>query len=573
MAVEQNEKLKKLVTSRQSKLESDKTPFNTRMQEVADYVSPHRDDIYGNLQPGAVKGAKIFDGTAVGAAVLATDGIHGYHVSPAFAWFKYIMNRKQVNEVPEVRSWLDEIEFNMYMALNRSNFYNEMWSYIYDGFTLGTAAIYAEEDIAKERIVFEAVHPGEIYIAENRFGEIDVLHRKRKLSAKKMVEMFGREAVPEPVRQAYENNPFQDFEVIHAVFPREEYDTRKLGPKNKPYASVWMMPAGNHLLAEKGFSKFPYHCWRYLRNGKDPYGLSPAHLAMADIKGLNLMSKTLLGAGQLAVDPAYNVPSYLLGKVRLKPRGINYMENPSDRITPVNTGEKFPIGKDREEAKQVAIRERFHVDTFLMLSQMQGGQKTAYEVSELMAEKAAVLGAELGSFNTELDAVLDDVYEIETSAAVSRMPMIPEILQDMAAADKSLRFDPMYMGPLAQAQRERFAKDGIRKFFVELRGLVDIQLAAGGAADVLDNFDLDEAARSLADTNRVPSKIIKPKEAVAMARQGRMQAMQAASQKEDAMGALQGLKTMSEADRNTGGKISGALSDAMTGGGMANAAA
>jgi len=559
--VEQDQKLKTLVMSRQKKLETDKTNFNERMQEVADFVSPHRDDIRGTLQPGQKKGSKIYDGTAVGAAVLATDGIHGYHVSPAFAWFKYQMNRKQVNTIPEVRVWLDEIEFNMYMVLNRSNFYNEMWSYIYDGFTLGTAAMYAEEDIAKERTVFEAVHPGEIFIAENRYGEVDVLHRKRKLSAKKMIEMFGKDNCTDVVKQAYENNPFTEFEVIHAVFPREEFDNRKQDAKNKPFASVWLMSAGNHICASGGFNLFPYHVWRYLKTGKEPYGLSPAILAMADIRGINLMAKTLLGAAQLAVDPAYNVPSYLLGKAQLKPRGLNYMENPTDRITPVNTGEKFPIGVDREQAKQKAIRERFHVDTFLMLSQMSGGQRTAYEVSEMMAEKAAVLGAELGSFNTALDGILDSVYEIETMQAVPRMPIVPDILVEMGQKDRSLRFDPVYMGPLAQAQRERFSKDGIRKFIAEIQPLIAIQ------PEVLDNFDLDAVGRILADSNRVPAEIIRPKAAVEKTRLGRMEAMKAASQKEDAMGAIQGLKTVSEVDKNSGGQLSQMLA------GGANAAA
>ena len=564
--IEQDQKLKTLVMSRQNKLETDKANFNDRMQDVADYVSPHRDDIRGVLMKGERKGTKIYDGTAVGAAVLATDGIHGYHVSPAFAWFKYQMNRKKVNTLPEVGVWLDEIEFNMYMALNRSNFYNEMWSYIYDGFTLGTAAMYAQEDIAKERIVFEACHPGEIFIAENKYGEVDVLHRKRKLSAKQMVEMFGKDNVTDAVKQAYETNPFTEFEVIHAVFPRVEYDDRKQDAKNKPFASVWLMTAGNHICAEGGYSLFPYHVWRYLKSGKEPYGLSPAMLAMADIKGINLMSKTLLGAAQLAVDPAYNVPSYLLGKTQLKPRGLNYMENPTDRITPVNTGEKFPIGVDREQAKQRAIRERFHVDTFLMLSQMDGGQRTAYEVSEMMAEKAAVLGAELGSFNTALDGLLDSVYGIETNQSVSRMPKVPDILIEMGQQDRSLRFDPVYMGPLAQAQRERFSKDGIRKFMAEIAPLIDIN------PEVLDNFDLDEAGRVLADSNRVPAAIVRPKEAVEKIRQGRMQAQQLESQQQDAMSALQGLKTASEADRNMGGKLSQGL-DAALSGGMPDAAA
>lgn len=551
----QDQGLIKLVTSRQSKLETDKTNFNDRLQDVADFVCPHRDDIRGVLLNGEKKGSKIYDGTAVSAAVLATDGIHGYHVSPAFPWFRSQMNRVQANKIPEVKKWMQENDHNMYMALNRSNFYSEMWGYIYDGFTLGTAPVIAEEDIADGRIVFESVHPGEAFIAENKYGEVDVLHRKRKLSARKLVQMFGKENCPTAITQAYENSPFSEFEIIHAVFPREEYNSKMKDAKNKRFASVWYLTQGNHLCRVSGFDQFPYNVWRYMKTGKEPYGISPAHLAMADIKGLNLMSKTILGAAQLAVDPAYNIPAYLQGKVQLRPRGQNFIEKSEDRITPVNTGANFPIGIDREQAKQQAIKERFHVDTFLMLAQLNGrGQRTAYEVSEMMAEKAAVLGAELGPLNTELDHILDTVYRIETDAG--RMPPPPDILLELAENDPSLRFDFVYQGPLAQSQREKFGKDSIRKFFIDMAPLAQIDMT------VLDNIDLDETTRILGDINGIPEEIRRPQEAVAKLREGRAIAQQQMQQQEDAMNMVQGVKTASEADKNFGGQLSAMLGGA-----------
>jgi hypothetical protein len=544
----QNQALIKLITGRQQKLENDKTAFNDRLQDVADLVCPHRDDILGNRLPGEKKGSKIFDGTAVAAAILAADGIHGYHVSPAFPWFKYMMNRKEVNKVPQIKLWLEEIEFNMYMALNRSNFYSEMWSYIYDGFTLGTAPIYPEEDLVNGRIIFESVHPGEAYIAENKFGEVDILHRKRKIAARKLVQMFGKDSCPESVKQAYENNPFCEFEVIHAVFPREEFDTRKMDGRNKRFASVWLLSAGNHLLRVSGMDQFGYMVWRYMRTGKDPYGVSPAHLAMSDIKAINLMGKTLLGAAQLAVDPAYNVPAYLEGKVQLKPRGLNYTKD-GDHITPVNTGVNFPVGIDREQAKQRSIKERFHVDTFLMLANLEGrGQRTAYEVSQMMSEKAAVLGAELGPLNTELDHILDRVYDIESAAG--RMPHPPDILLGMADKDPHLRFDPVYMGPLAQAQKERFQKDGLAKFFIDLAPIAQV------FPDALDNIDSDATLRLMAENNSVPNEILKSKDAVEAVRQGRRQAQQSQTIKDSLGQVAPAVKDLASADATTGGNLS-----------------
>ena len=560
---DQDQNLINFITSRQSKLESDKTNREDRMQDVADYVAPHRDDIRGNNVKDEQRGRKIFDGTAVSAAVLATDGIHGYHVSPAFAWFKYTMNRKNVNKIVEIREWLDEVEFNMYMALNRSNFYGEMWSFIYDGFTMGTSSIYPEEDLAKENISFETIHPGEMYIAENKYGEVDVMHRKKKLTSRQLVQRFGLENMPEGIKTNYKTQPFEEHEVIHAVYPREDFDTRKKDAKNKRFASTWLITEGNHiakgskhLAKESGIDEFPFHTWRYMKTGKGAYGVSPATLAMSDIKGINLMSKTLLGAAQLAVDPSYNVPSYLEGKVELRPRGLNYTKN-GDQVTPINTGSNYPVGIDREERKQAMIKERFHVDTFLLLTQLAGrGDRTAFEVSEMMAEKAAVLGAELGPFNKQIDSILDHVFRIETNAG--RMPEIPDILQEMAEEDETIRFDPVYQGPLAQSQQDKFGKDPIRKFFLDISPVIQMD------EDVLDNFDLDEGARVLGELNGIPTEMIRTRDQVVKIREGKAQAEAEAQEQEQMAAALEGGKVASEIDKNLNGQLS-------AGGGSASA--
>lgn len=553
-----NEKLVKLVMGRQSALENDKVNFTERMEEAAQTCAPHREDVRGNLAKGLKKGTKIYDGTAQGAAVLAADGIHGYHVSPAFPWFKYMMNRKQVNKIPEIREWLQEIEFNMYMALNRGNFYSEVWMWIYDGITLGSPPLYTEEDISQERISFESVHPGEIYISENRYGEVDILHRKRKLQARQLVQMFGKDKLPVQVQNSYKDAPFTEYEIIHAVFPREEYDDRKKDAKNKKFASVWLLSAGNHICRESGYDRFPYSVWRYMRSGKEPYAITPAMLAMADIQGVNIIAKTDLGSRQMALDPPLNVPSYMEGKVQWKPRGLNYYDKKGEIITPANPGANFPAVDETKRDIQNAIKERFHVDTYLMLNTMQAqGQRTAYEVSQLMAEKAAVLGAELGPLNRCLDDILDYVYDIEVAAG--RMPSPPDILLELAHNDPALRFDPVYMGPLAQAQRERFAKDGIKKFLVEVGPLVQVDPTC------LDNLNKDETFRYLADSDGVPEELLVDPAERDEIRAGRLKAQQEANQLEALQQGAQGMKTITEADKNMGGKLTPAIAQLMQG--------
>ena len=236
------------------------------------------------------------------------------------------------------------------------------------------------------------------------------------------------------------------------------------------------------------------------------------------------------------------------GKVQLKPRGLNYQKN-GDSITPIHTGQGFPIGIDREQAKQRSIRERFHVDTFLMLANLEGrGQRTAYEVSQMMSEKAAVLGAELGPLNTCLDNILDRVFDIETAAG--RIAPPPDVLQEMAEQDPNLRFDPQYMGPLAQAQRERFQKDGLSKFFIDIGPIVQAD------QNTLDLIDTDAVVLLMAENNSVPVEILRPKEKYDAIREGRMRAQEQATQRDAIERVAPVMKNMAETDEISGGKLS-----------------
>lgn len=551
--------LKKLVVSRQKKLESLRNPMLSVWQNVSEYVNIGLGDITNTTSQSVPDlsglGKKSYNGTAISAAVLATDGIHGYHVSPAFPWFSYLMSRDVLNKVPDIKEWLQAEEQEVYSTLNDSNFYAEMWPFIFNGFTVGTAVLYGEYDFSKGQVVFESVHPKEAYIAENRFSVVDVVHRKYKLSARQLVQKFGKDKVPQAIKTAYGTDPFQEFEVIHAVFPREEYDDRKVDAKNKKFASVWYSTSTGTILNESGYDEFPYKVWRYMRFSNYAYGLSPAILSMCDIKGLNIISKTLLGAAQMYVDPPLNVPSDLVGKVQWKPRGINPYDKENMFVRPAPLNTNFPVGVDREQKIEDSIKQRFHVDTFLMLAQLEGrGNRTAYEVSEMMGEKAAILGAELAPLNVQMDSILELVYSLKANLEPQNDGSItqrPDVLYELAVEGDS--FSPVYMGPLAQAQRRLYKTQGMRG---ALEAVSPVLQMFPGSARVVDG---DETVRAILESYSFPQKAIKDKETVENEKAAEAAAMQEAQGKQDMLDMAGGLKTAAEADKNLGGKLSALL--------------
>lgn len=545
-----NEELKRFISGRQKSLESKRSQIEDAWVAVSEYV---------NIGLGGIKndlftldmGKKVFNGSAVSAAILATDGIHGYHVSPSFPWFSYAMSRSVLNKVPEIREWLQAEEQDVYSALNDSNFYAVMWSYILNGFTIGTSALYAEDDLETGRLVFEFVHPREGYCSVNKFGMVDVFHRKRKLSARQLVQRFGMDKMSETIKSAYQKDPFQEFEVLHAVYPREDYNPSMLGNKKKKYASVWYLTAGGLVLSESGFDEFPYKVWQYFPSGLKGYGLSPAILSMCDIKGANVISKSLYSAAELHVNPPLNVPSDMAGKVQWKPRGVNYYDRDGMIVKPAHTGGNFPVGLDREQALEASIRERFHVDVFLMLASLEGrGRRTAEEVRGLVSEKTAILGAELAPLNSALDQILDFVYYLlsrrhpEYDGAINPRP---DILYDLAIEGDT--FSPVYQGPLAQQQQRMFKTQGIQQGITMLEPV----LAQFPESKVVVNSE--SLARNLMESFGFPQKTIRSEDEVAAIQQAQQEAMAQENQKQDMLDAAGGMKTLAEANETSGGAL------------------
>ena len=81
---------------------------------------------------------------------------------------------------------------------------------------------------------------------------------------------------------------------------------------------------------------------------------------------------------------------------------------------------------------------------------------------------------------------------------------------------------------------------------------------------MLDNFDLDEGARILAELNGIPSEMTFTRDKVAKIREGKAQAEAEAQQQEEMAAVLEGGKVASEIDKNLGGQLS-------AGGGSASA--
>lgn len=535
------EKYKK-IKARSNELETIRQPWEEIWQEAIDYGMPRMIGIQGVLDStttGSKTGQMMYDGTAQTAAQLFCDGLQGYSISPSFPWFKlgipYSLPKvfpgrraeiiKRIDTVPEVKRWLEDKEEVDYSACIRSNIYEEISSFILGGIVIGTAVMYAEEDLDKGRIMFSDRHPSEFYIAENRFSQVDTVFRQFKMTVKQIKESFPEENWSDEIKnQVREDKLDATHLVIHAVMPKIDF-YGKGNYQDRPWVSIYCLKNDQIILSESGYAYFPYIVWRFKKNTLETYGRGPTIDAMVDILGLNQINKDLLQASHNATYGIWNAPEEMRGKVRINAKGINYYTDPGRELKQVAQDIKFPYGVDREERKAKTINERFNVDFFVMLANSER-QMTATEIIERQGEKAAILGPVIGRLNTECFNPLIDIIDfIETRAR--RMPPPPEALAELAG--KNIEVD--FVGPLAEAQKRLFKSRGINNFMQSIIPIAQIK------PSMLDNLDEDSYFQVIAEANSVPEKIIKPKEVVLRMRaeeQAKIEAMEKAKMANEA---------------------------------------
>jgi hypothetical protein len=517
--------LTKSLLKRFDRLKSQRQNWETHWQEVADYMQPRKADVTKLRSRGDKRTELIFDSSPLQAVELLAASLHGMLTNPSTPWFSLRFKEEDMENEDEAKEWLESATETMYSAFNKSNFQQEIFELYHDLITFGTAAMYIEED-ADDILKFSTRHINEIFIAENDKGRIDTVFRKFKLSARAAIQQFGT-GISSKIDSINNKNPYDEVEIIHAVYPRSDFNPKKQDKANMPFESVYIEYASGEQLSVSGFREFPFVVPRYLKASHEIYGRSPAMTALPDVKMLNEMSKTTIKSAQKQVDPPLLVPDdgFIL-PVRTVPGGLNfYRSGTRDRIETLNIGANTPLGLNMEEQRRNSIRNAFYVNQLMMQS---GPQMTATEVIQRNEEKMRLLGPVLGRLQSELlKPLIDRTFSIILRKNLFRPA--PEFL-----SGKDIEIE--YVSPLAKAQKSSELQSIMRA--------IEIMGSLSNVAPVFDHINMDKLVRHLADIVGVPQKVLKPQSELnaerqqAQAQQEQMQQMQQLQQVAEAGGKI-----------------------------------
>ena len=511
--------LAKNLLSRFDRLKSQRQNWESHWQEVADYMQPRKADVTKTRSKGDKRTELIFDSSPLQSVELLAASLHGMMTNPSTPWFSLKFKNDGMEGEDEAKEWLESTTEIMYSVFNKSNFQQEIFELYHDLITFGTAAMFIEED-DEDDLKFSTRHINEMYISENDKGRIDTVFRKFKISARAAIQKF--KTVSTNIAVIAKKDPYEEVEILHAVYPRSDFNPVKQDKENMPFESVYLDADSGDELSVSGFKEFPFVVPRYLKASHEIYGRSPAMTALPDVKMLNEMSKVIIKSAQKQVDPPLLVPDdgFML-PVRTVPGGLNfYRAGTRDRIEPLNIGANNTLGLNMEEQRRNSIRNAFYVN---QLQMQDGPQMTATEVIQRNEEKMRLLGPVLGRLQSELLKPLID----RSFAILMRKNLFPNPPEFLSGQDIEIE----YVSPLAKAQKSTELSSIMRA--IEILG------SLSNVAPVFDHINMDKLVRHLTSIVGVPQKILKPQaelnaerqEAAAQAeQQQQMQQMQQVAQ-------------------------------------------
>jgi hypothetical protein len=473
-------------------LDSGMSTLRSHLREVADYMAPGKQNIYSDLVEGGKRMAKIYDGTPILALRTFASGLFGNLSPQASPWFSLTTRNKTAAENANVKFWLADTTERMRSAINASRAPLALQEIYFDEGWAGTGVLYVAEG-KKYLLNCQTFSIANCCITTDAEDNVDGLYRRTKFSALQCIQMWG-DAVSKEIKDAYEKGKRKEtFEIIHAVFRRNDYDWRKLNNLNMPYASMYIEKKNANLLSEGGYQEFPYAVPRWDKSEGEATGRSCAMDALADTKMLNQMNYDNTRAFQKSIDPVILASKEsALSSTNTRPGGVIYHKS-GEVPTTLDSRGNFSLAFEVEERRERRIKEFFYNDLFQLLASDQTNGKTAYEISKRLEESISILGPALGRQQTELfDPFLTRVFWVLYRAGHLR-PVPEELSNQGLAVD--------YVGRLALAMKsqETQATSQVLSFVSQM---------AQAKPEILDNFDVDEIAQGTAQRSGMPIKYL-----------------------------------------------------------------
>lgn len=539
------------IIERMSQLANDRLVWEQTWQNITTFALPdHARWMPGSTQtpsdydrfargPTAIeRGMQRFDDTALRAVDRLASGMESLVTPQNDKWHGLAVLDPLAQEMTdEQKEYFDKYASYMFRVRYnpKSGFIGAHQKALRSAIALGTGITFLEENQGVNGHITPAfwryLPLSECYLAVDAQGIPDTLYRKFMMTARQMMQRWGDKCAPAVQRAAgTQSQRDKNFSVIHAVQPNKEPGGAP-GAKGAAYSSVYIDQDNQIVLSESGFYEFPFDVYYWQPVENMPYAQSPLMLAMADIKGLNAMAKMSLKGMQGYVDPPLMLAhDGITNRPQVNPGRTSYgMIDDKGRLRAqfLQSGARPDFVTEVLKFSRDNINDALYINLFQIL--LQNPKMTATEAMIRANEKGELLGPAGGKLQQAMAADTDRLAGIIERKGAMRTGAPLEPPRSLMGKEFGARFT----SPLERLRRSAEGL-GIQRSFAFALPLIQAD------PSVLDNYDLDEAVRTVNEIEGAPQKILKTVEERDAARQARQQQQATAA-------ALQGAKVAGDA--------------------------
>lgn len=505
-----------------SVLQTYRAVFGSHWEEIAELIDPQSRNtfFFGTFNwQGLKKTDRQVDATGM-VALQRFGAIVDSLITPRnMMWHQLTAEIPELRKNRDVRLYLEDVTRRLFRQRYSpiANFSAQNQAHYKSLGAYGTASMFIDQavdpsGIPIRAIRYRAVPVGEMFLLQNHQGLIIGFVRWLRMTAYQAWDQFGSR-LPAPFYTALEQNSETLYDFLHCVWPRKDYDPRRLDAKGKKFVSYYVSLAGNKILSESGYNALPISTSRYDQAPQEVYGRSPAMLVLPALKTINAEKRTFLKQGHRAADPVLLVNDDGIIDMSLRPGAINVGGVSSDGKPLVHvlpTGE-IQVTKEMMDEEKMLINDVFLVNLFQVLTE--NPQMTATEVIERTNEKGILIAPTIGRQQSEYLGPLID-RELGLMAELGLLPPMPPALREAAGG-----YDVVYTSPLSRAQRAQDVA-GFQRTMETAIQIVNVTQDPS----ILDVFDMDTALPEISEINGMPVSWLADDETVAKKRQARAQA-------------------------------------------------
>lgn len=515
----------KQVRRRWSALKSERSGWEAVWRDIQRFVVPDmgRFKNPSKRDDGQRNDDSILDNTATRALRTLAAGWLAGSSSPAQPWFELRPGEQSLRDNPAVKEWLGECRDILRDVFSKSNAYRALHTIREEAAAFGAGVAVVMEDF-ETVIHLHNVTAGTYCLATDHKGNVNALYREFPMSVENLVEKYGLDSVSRHVANLYERGNLDvQVTVIHAIEPRPVSEQGRLGAHGLPFREVYFEEGSNEdrLLSESGYRRFNVIAPRWIVNGDNVYGTSPARDALGDIKQLQHAQLRKAQAIDYQTKPPVQGPSRSkANNSDLTPGGYSTVDatNPQAGIRTV-----FEVRLDLQhlvadiQDTRQRISRTFFEDLFRMISDLDRSGITARQIAEQHSEKMMLMGPVIERDQNEcLSPLIEITFEIGMAAGI-----FPPPPQEMEGKPVNVEF----VSILAQAQKQAGAS-AVDRLIATVGTLAPVWPEAS------DKIDADAVVDEYASMLGVNPKLIRDEEEMAAIRQSRAQAQQAAAQAE-----------------------------------------